>query len=119
MVEELGPFESHLTYRRRSHRVRLQVQVYISFDTNHPSSRTAQAFTSSVSAHGGLIEVSVRVESRERISLINPTTNAAVICRVVDAKVVHAELTLIAFEFELPNANFWPITFPPEELDHR
>lgn len=109
--------EADLQTRRRSRRVSLQLEVLVRVLTAGRESRQVQAFTSSVNAHRGLLEVSLRVAANQRFTLVNPKTGQTVGCRVVRVESSPPEGFAIVFEFDQQNARFWPITFPPQDWD--
>jgi len=101
--------------RRRSERVILQVAVLIRAEM--PGGRIAQVqgFTLAVNAHGGLLESSLKLESAQEITLINPQSGNTVGCRVVRVERPSEGNYTIAFEFDQHSPRFWPVTFPPED----
>ena len=99
--------------RRRSQRVLLEVAVLIRFDLPGGKQGQAQAFTSSVNAHGGLLECAIRIKTGQKITLVNPRTKKEVGSRVVRSDGSPESSFTIAFEFDLPNTQFWSIAFPP------
>jgi hypothetical protein len=74
-----------------------------------------QAFTSVVNAHGGLLESPLKLASNQKILLINPHSGIEVSCKVVRVEGPTSALYEVAFEFDQRSANFWPITFLPED----
>lgn len=115
MLGVKGVRESESSNRRRSQRVPLQVAVLIR--VNMPDGRCvqAQAFTSVVNAHGGLVEASMNLETNQKILVINPHSRKEVGCRVIRVKGPIEGLYEVAFEFDKGNPRFWPINFPPED----
>ena len=99
--------------RRRSQRVLLQVSVLIRAEMPEGKRIQTQAFTVSVSAHGGLLESPCRMTVGQRITLVNPQTAKEVGCRVVRVERSSEECFATAFEFDERSPRFWPITFPP------
>ena len=107
--------ESGSRNRRRSQRVKLQVSVLLRAALIDGKSVQVQAFTSAVNAHGGLLETPVRLTADQRILLINPYTRNDVGCKVVRVDGPSLDLYEVAFEFDRPSPQFWPINFPPED----
>jgi hypothetical protein len=103
------------TSQRRSHRVLLQVAVLITADLSDGRRVQVQAFTLVVNAHGGLLESPLTVASNQKVTLVNPQTGKEVGCRVVRAKRTSTGLIAFAFEFDDPSAEFWPISFQPDD----
>lgn len=106
-----------LLNRRRSQRVALRVAVLIQCEATDGKRIQTEAFTLIVNAHGGLLESSLPAEVNQNIILVNPKTGSKAKCRVVRVEQRPSEMTLVAFEFHEPNAQFWPIRFPPEDWD--
>ena len=101
--------------QRRSQRVPLQVVVIVR--ANMPDGRClqAQAFTSVVNAHGGLLESPLRLATNQKILLINPNSGVDASCKVVRVEGPNSSLYDVAFEFDQRSPQFWPIDFPPED----
>jgi hypothetical protein len=100
---------------RRSQRLPLQVVVILR--VNMPDGRCvqAQAFTSSVNAHGGMLESPMKLATDQKILLINPNSGINVGCRVVRVEGPTSTLYDVAFEFDQHSPRFWPIRFPPQD----
>lgn len=89
----------------------LQVAVVIRAETPEGKRMQAQGFTSAVNAHGGLVESPLKVVANQRITIVNPHTGTEVGGRTVHVERASSELFLVAFEFDRPSPQFWPITF--------
>ena len=100
--------------RRRSQRVLLQIAVLVGVDLPGGKRGQTQAFTLSVNAHGGLLESALRLNTGQEITLINPRTKKEVGGRVVRVEGSSESSFTIAFEFALPNPQFWPIDIPTD-----
>jgi len=74
-----------------------------------------QAFTSVVSAHGGLLESPLKLASNQNIRLLNAHAREEVGCRVVRVEGPTSGLYEVAFEFDQCSPQFWPLNFPPED----
>jgi len=107
--------KTNLQNRRRSQRVLLQVAVLVR--TEVPGGKRLQipAFTSVVNAHGGLLELPLRMTVDQQITLVNPQTGKEADCRVVRVEGPSKESFTVAFEFDQRCPQFWPITFPPAD----
>jgi hypothetical protein len=105
--------QSDASNRRRSQRVLLQVAVVIRAETPEGKRVQAQGFTSAVNAHGGLLESPLKVMVNQRITIVNPQTGNEVGGRTVRVERESSELFSVAFEFDSPSPQFWPITFSP------
>jgi hypothetical protein len=103
----------HGANRRRSERVFLQINVLLSSAPPEKQAFQTQAFTLMVNAHGGLLESPVSVAVNQKITLTNPRSGKSCGCRVVRIAGPSESQFKIAFEFDEPNARFWPIAFPP------
>jgi hypothetical protein len=101
--------------KRRSQRVVLQIAVLVKTRTPHNNADQVQARTLVVNAHGGLLEGPLMVVANQKITIVNPRTRAEVHCRVVRVERPSSMMATVAFEFHEPTAQFWPITFPPED----
>jgi hypothetical protein len=97
--------------KRRSERVTLQVAVIVR-TTRGGRTAEEETHTSVVNAHGGLMKLKMEVQAGQPFMLINAKTKMEESCRVV--RVEHGVgISAIAFEFDRPAPQFWPITFPP------
>jgi hypothetical protein len=105
--------QSDASNRRRSQRVLLQVAVVIRAETPEGKRVQAQGFTSAVNAHGGLLESPLKMVVDQRIIVVNPHSGKEVGGRTVWVERASSELFLVAFEFDRPSPQFWPITFSP------
>jgi hypothetical protein len=100
--------------RRRSKRVVLRVALIIKTCNTDAHEH---ALTLVVNAHGGLLESSLSLEPNQEMTLVNPRTGKTASARVVRCKRSTPEAVTMAFEFQKPAADFWPITFPPEDWE--
>jgi hypothetical protein len=101
--------------KRRSSRAALEVRVLIRGNAQDGRLIQIQAFTSIVSAHGGLLESPLGFVKDQRIVLVNPHSKIEVSCRVVEVKGPSLAVYEVAFEFEHPTAKFWPIDIRPDD----
>lgn len=101
--------------RRRSERVLMQVRLLLETRLDDGTLVRMDAFTSIVNAHGGLLEVSHKLPRGHKIHLINTGTNAKVPAQVVGVRKSREDGFNVAFEFENPSPEFWPIHFPPRD----
>jgi hypothetical protein len=76
---------------------------------------STDAFTLVVNAHGGLLEMNMKLPKGHKICLINRATGARVACRVVGARKSSDGAFDVTFEFENPSPEFWPIGFQPPD----
>ena len=74
-----------------------------------------QGVTQVVNAHGGLLQLKRHLHVGQSFLLTNPKTGKEMSCRVVRIEESGMEFYNIAFEFDRPAPNFWPIVFPPAD----
>jgi hypothetical protein len=103
------------TNKRRSHRVVLTVSVVVSVRTMDGRVNSEKAKTQVVNAHGGLLISELHVVTGQEFDLTNPKTGVTKRCRVVRAEESDDQGFSVAFQFDEPAANFWPVRFPPSD----
>ena len=103
------------TNRRRSERVMLQVPVVVQTRTRDGQEIREKTHTVIVNAHGGLMKLRMAVQAGQPILLINEKAQAQQGCRVVRVETSDGGLSAVAFEFDQPAPQFWPIVFPPAD----
>jgi hypothetical protein len=93
------------------------LQIHLLLETRLDDGKlvSMDAFTLMVNAHGGLLEISFKLPKRHRIWLLNAAGGAKVPCRVVGVRKSQDGVFAIAFEFENPSPDFWPLSFPPPD----
>ena len=101
--------------RRRSERVMLQVPVVVQARTRDGKEVREETQTVAVNAHGGLLKLRMEVKAGQPILLINERTKMQQGCRVVRVETSAAGVSAVAFEFDQPAPQFWPIVFPPAD----
>lgn len=101
--------------RRRSERVFLQLRVIVVAEIAPTKTARMDAFTLVVSAHGGLLETSIKLPKGQRLLLSNPAAGLEASCTVVSAKAGRDGNYAVAFEFDQPSPQFWPLSFPPKD----
>jgi hypothetical protein len=101
--------------QRRSERVKLQLRVVVIAEMDQGKTARLDAFTLVVNAHGGLLEMTLKVVKGQKMILANPATGMQQSCRVVSTKSSQDGLFAVSFEFENPSPHFWPIPFPPTD----
>jgi hypothetical protein len=74
-----------------------------------------EAETQVVNAHGGLIRLKTHLHVGQSFLLSNLKNRSEMSCRVVRTEDTGLEYYNVAFEFDRPAANFWPIVFPPAD----
>lgn len=103
------------TNKRRSERVVLTVPIVVSVRTMDGRIRSEKAKTQVVNAHGGLLISELHVVTGQEFDLTNPKTGVTKRCRVVRAEESDDQGFSVAFQFDEPAANFWPVSFPPSD----
>ena len=102
-------------HRRRSERVMLRMTVFVTAEDEERRQIQEQAETQVVNAHGGLLRMKQHLHMGQSFLLSNPRNRKEMSCRVVQADDEGMEFYKIAFEFDRPAPNFWPIVFPPAD----
>jgi hypothetical protein len=74
-----------------------------------------KAETQVVNAHGGLLRMRQHLHVGQSFLLHNPQKNSEMSCRVVRTEEDGMDFYRVAFEFDRPAPNFWPIVFPPAD----
>ena len=93
----------------------LQVRVTVRASAPNGREGQEQALTSVVNAHGGLMKVKMALQAGQPITLLNEKTQVQLACHVVRVETSEAGMSAVAFEFDQPSPQFWPITFPPAD----
>ena len=101
--------------KRRSERVKLSVPVIVMTETKDREHVREEARTITVNAHGGLFKLKMEVLSGQPMILVNAKTNKEETCRVVRVEDLPSGEFGVAFEFDRPAPDFWPLTFPPAD----
>jgi len=101
--------------RRRSKRVMLQLPVVVRATLRDGKKVEEETQTSVVNAHGGLIKLQMEIQTGQPILLINAKTKTEQSCRVVRVETSVGGQSAVAFEFDQPAPQFWPIVFPPAD----
>ena len=104
-----------LENRRRSERVLLRVTVIVLAEDEQRRQLKEQAETQVVNAHGGLLTMKRHLHMGQSFLLSNPKSGLEESCRVVHAEEAGLDDYNVAFEFDRPAPNFWPIVFPPAD----
>jgi hypothetical protein len=97
---------------RRSHRLKLQVPVFVSRPAANGATIDETATMLNVNAFGGLLILKVHVVRGDVLRLTNKATLEAQECRVINVGPVTAIGTKIGIEFLNPAPDFWRIYFP-------
>ena len=105
--------------RRRSERVMLQIPVIVQVKTRDGKDVREDTQTVVVNAHGGLLKLKMEVKTGQPILLINERAKVQQGCHVVRVETSEAGNSAVAFEFDQPTPQFWPIVFPPADWGAR
>jgi len=101
--------------RRRSERVMLQVPIIVRAQTRDGKTVEEETRTEVVNAHGGLMKLKMDLLAGQPIMLINVRSKMEQTCRVVRVEHGTGTTSAVAFEFDQPAPQFWPVSFPPED----
>jgi hypothetical protein len=101
--------------RRRSQRIMIQVAVFLRIETPNQEDAPMLGFTTSVNAHGGLLESPLRIPAGQKITLVVPQSRQEAACRLLHVQPVSDESFATAFEFDRQSPQFWPIASPPPD----
>jgi hypothetical protein len=93
----------------------LQVPVVVHAKTRDGKSVQEETQTMVVNAHGGLLKLRAEVLPGQPILLVNAKTKVEQSCRVVRVDNPPGGQSAVAFEFDQPAPQFWPIVFPPAD----
>jgi hypothetical protein len=104
-----------LENRRRSERVVLRMTVLVVAENEDRHQIQEKAETQVVNAHGGLLRMQQHLHVGQSFLLCNSRNSSEMSCRVVRIEEDGLQFYRIAFEFDRPAPNFWPIVFPPAD----
>ena len=101
--------------RRRSERVMLRMKVLVNAESTERKGQQEEAMTQVVNAHGGLMKMQMELHVGQPMLLVNPKNDVEQSCRIVRIDDTADGAFAVAFEFDKPNAKFWPVVFPPQD----
>jgi hypothetical protein len=101
--------------RRRSERVILRMAILVVAEDEERKQIQEKAETQVVNAHGGLLRMRQHLHVGQSFVVSNPRNNSEMSCRVVRVEDDGMDFYKVAFEFDRPAPNFWPIVFPPAD----
>ena len=101
--------------RRRSERVVLQMAVTVIAETAERVERHEEARTLVVNAHGGLIKLQMELLAGQPLTLVHEKSGKREKGHVVRIEQPTGDYYAVAFEFDQPAPNFWPVVFPPAD----
>ena len=97
----------------------LQIPVVVQAKTRDGKDVRENTQTVVVNAHGGLLKLKMEVKTGQPILLINERAKVQQGCHVVRVETSEAGNSAVAFEFDQPPPQFWPIVFPPADWGAR
>ena len=109
---------SQMVSRRRSSRVSIDVPVEIFGHEANGKVFRAETRTITVNAHGARLILTLTMDLKPSILLINRKTSLEVQCRVIYQKENEKGNAEIGVEFITPQPRFWGIAFPPEDWNN-
>lgn len=101
--------------RRRSERVVLRMRVLVVAENEDRRQIQETAETQVVNAHGGLLRMRQHLHVGQSFLVNNPQNSREMSCRVVRTEDDGLDFFKVAFEFDRPAGNFWPVVFPPAD----
>jgi hypothetical protein len=93
----------------------LQLPVRVVAETPEHKSITEDAHTLVVNAHGGLLKLRMEVLAGQPLTLVDTRRGKQEKGHVIRIEQPSPDYYAVAFEFERPAPNFWPIVFPPAD----
>jgi hypothetical protein len=101
--------------RRRSERVMLQVAITVLAETPERVQVQEETHTLVVNAHGGMLKLKMEVLSGQPLTLVHAKSGKREPAHVVRIEQPSPDYFAVAFEFDRPSPNFWPVVFPPSD----
>ena len=101
--------------RRRSERVMLEVNVVVLTETSEGEQLKEETKTLVVNAHGGLLNLQMEVLPAQPVVIVNAKSGREQTARIVRVDQPPGGHFQVAFEFDEPSPDFWPIIFPPSD----
>lgn len=97
----------------------LRIPVVVQVRTRDGKDLRENTHTEVVNAHGGLLKLRLELKAGQPILLINEKLKAQQGCHVVRVETSEAGNSAVAFEFDQPAPQFWPVVFPPADWTAR
>jgi hypothetical protein len=101
--------------KRRSARVVIAVRLTLMTESVKGEAIQAEAVTVAVNAHGGLLKVHAELLPGQPLTLVNVKAGLRETCRTVRTERLPNGEFAVAFEFDRPAPEFWPVSFPPTD----
>jgi hypothetical protein len=102
--------------QRRSERVALHIPLKMSARLPDGRRICVEVKTQVVNAHGGLLDVGMEFAPGQKIMLNNNRNPKLVTATILRVERCKDGRCFAAFEFEFPTPDFWPVSFPPNDL---
>lgn len=109
------PAPSNPADRRRSERVMLEVRVVVRTKTPEGEQLKEETKTLVVNAHGGLLNLHMDVMPAQPVVIVNAKSGREQSAKIVRVDHPPGGHTQVAFEFDEPSPDFWPVIFPPKD----
>ena len=94
----------------------LQMPVMLETELERGKPLRIEAFTLVVNAHGGLLELGLPLRAGHKLWIVHPVSGARKASKIVGfRRSQDSDGFLVAFEFDAPTPQFWPVAFPPED----
>jgi len=93
----------------------LQMAVTVLAETHERATIKEEARTLVVNAHGGLLKLQMELLAGQPLTLVHEKSGKRERARVVRIERPSGDHCTVAFEFERPAPNFWPVVFPPDD----
>ena len=97
---------------RRSKRVRLRLPVVVYGQNRKVGAFREETFTNLVSAHGGLVALTARINVGETVLVVNKATQEEQECRVTYVQPLVGSQKRVGLALLRSAPNFWGLNFP-------
>lgn len=98
--------------RRRTTRVSVFADLTVQGYTENNEKFKIQTRSISVSGHGGMTVLDAPVVEGQTLLLVNENSGQKTECRIISLRPGRDGKTIVAFEFNSSNGNFWKMSFP-------
>jgi hypothetical protein len=94
--------------------VPLHIRLLVMVEIGPGKSGRVDAYTLVVNAQGGLLEMTTRLMKGQKLLLSNPAAGWEERATVIGVRHADGNIFDVAFEFDNPAPNFWPMSFAPK-----
>jgi hypothetical protein len=101
--------------KRRSERLLLKTSVIVFMRGEDNKLISEETRTLTVSAHGAMVLLSMKVSNGQLVRLHNTNTGEEALCRVVYVSPHEREKREVGLDFAEPRPQFWKVAFPPAD----